>query len=402
MMFRSSTTPSAIEALVNKATDENLTSENWEYILAVCDKVNGSPENGAKEAVAALQKRVGHRSANVQLYALTLADSLAQNCGTKAYRELASRSFTQALLRMGSDKSVHNSVKSRLIEVMEELVKVFQGDSSFGLMSDALDQVKTMNPTIKVPEKPREPPVKSQETKEDDELQMVLALSLQESKAKEERDAKSKQEEEEKKKKIKASNGYDSLTGGLDPNATISRVRCLYDLTTTESGELSFRKGDVIFVLESVYPNWWRGSLRGEVGIFPLNYVIPMPDTSAEDALQEADEEAQVFSEADSIDRLLSILSSPSASALDSDELEHVYKASMAVRPHLIKLIDRYAQQKEEMLDLNQRFTAAMQKYEGFVDSHVRQFQPPQQRYQSPPQYQSSYHPYDAQYASKY
>ncbi|KAK9492022.1 hypothetical protein V1508DRAFT_420243 [Lipomyces doorenjongii] len=400
-MFRSSATPSAIEALVNKATDENLTSENWEHILAVCDKVNASSENGAKEAVLALQKRVGHRSANVQLYALTLADSLAQNCGTKAYRELSSRSFSQALVRMGSDKSVHNSVKSRLIEVMEELVKVFQGDSSLSLMSDALDQVKSMNSTIKAPEKPREPPVKRKDTKEDDELQMVLALSLQESKAKEERDAKSKQGEEEQKK-MKASNGHDSITGGLDPNATISRVRALYDLTTTEPGELSFRKGDVIFVLESVYPNWWRGSLRGEVGIFPLNYVIPMPDPSPEDARQEADDEAQVFSEADSIDRLLSILSSPSASALDSDELEHVYKASMAVRPHLIKLIDRYAQQKEEMLDLNQRFTAAMQKYEGFVDSHVRQYQPPQQRYQSPQQYQSSYHPYDVQYASKY
>ncbi|KAK9386189.1 hypothetical protein V1515DRAFT_605605 [Lipomyces mesembrius] len=400
MMFRSSATPSAIEALVNKATDENLTSENWEYILAVCDKVNVLSENGAKEAVSALQKRVGHRSANVQLYALTLVDSLAQNCGTKAYRELASRSFTQALVRMGSDKSVHNSVKSRLIEVMEELVKVFQGDSSLSLMSEALDQVKAMNSTIKAPEKPREPPIKRQETKEDDELQMVLALSLQESKAKEERDAKSKQEEEEQKK-MNASNGHDSVTGGLDPNATISRVRALYDLTTTEPGELSFRKGDVIFVLESVYPNWWRGSLHGEVGIFPLNYVIPMPDTSPEDARQEADEEAQVFSEADSIDRLLSILSSPSASALDSDELEHVYKASMAVRPHLVKLIDRYAQQKEEMLDLNQRFTAAMQKYEGFVDSHVRQYQPPQ-RYQSPQQYQSSYHPHDGQYASKY
>ncbi|KAK9431575.1 hypothetical protein V1505DRAFT_368013 [Lipomyces doorenjongii] len=401
MMFRSSATPSAIEALVNKATDENLTSENWEHILSVCDKVNASSENGAKEAVSALQKRVGHRSANVQLYALTLADSLAQNCGTRAYRELASRSFTQALVRMGSDKSVHNSVKSRLIEVMEELVKVFQGDSSLSLMSDALDQVKSMNSTIKAPEKPREPPVKRKDTKEDDELQMVLALSLQESKAKEERDAKSTQGEEEQKK-MKASNGHDSITGGLDPNATISRVRALYDLTTSEPGELSFRKGDVIFVLESVYPNWWRGSLRGEVGIFPLNYVIPMPDPSPEDARQEADDEAQVFSEADSIDRLLSILSSPSASALDSDELEHVYKASMAVRPHLIKLIDRYAQQKEEMLDLNQRFTAAMQKYEGFVDSHVRQYQPPQQRYQSPQQYQSSYHPYDVQYASKY
>ncbi|KAK9247234.1 hypothetical protein V1506DRAFT_532710 [Lipomyces tetrasporus] len=399
-MFRSSSSPSVIDGLVNKATDENLTSENWEYILAVCDKVNASAENGPKEVVSALQKRIGHRSANVQLYALALANSLAQNCGTKVHRELASRAFTQALVRMGSDRSVHTSVKLGLISVMEDLVNAFKGDSSLSLMSEALDQVRVMNSGLKVPEKLDKPPVKRQETTEDKELQMVLALSLQESKVKEEQEATKKEEEEQKK--TNGSNGYDSVTGSLDPNATISRVRALYDLTATEPGELSFRKGDIIYVLESVYPNWWRGSLRGQVGIFPLNYVTPIPDIKPEDSQEDVDEEAQVFAEADSIDRLLTILSSPSASALDSAELERVYKASMAVRPHLIKLIDRYAQQKEEMLDLNQRFTAAMQKYEGFVDSHVRQYQPQQQQYQSPQQYQPSYRSYDSQHASRY
>ncbi|KAK9238407.1 hypothetical protein V1525DRAFT_374804 [Lipomyces kononenkoae] len=401
-MFRSSSTPSAIETLVNKATDENLTSENWEYILAVCDKVNASPDNGPKEAVSALQKRIGHRSANVQLYSLTLADSLVQNCGTKAHRELASRSFTQALVRMGSDRSVHNRVKSRLVEVMEQMVRTFESDPSLSLMSEALDQVKAMNPTIiAAAEKPRERPVKRQDTTtEDDQLRMALELSLRESKAKEEQEAKSKQQEEEQKKKT-TTNGYESVTGGLDPNATISRVRALYDLTLTEPGELSFRKGDVIFVLESVYPNWWRGSLRGEIGIFPVNYVIPIPDTASEDVDQEAEDEAQVFAEANSVDRLLSILSSPSGPAWESDELERVYKASMGVRPLLLKLIDRYAQEKEEMLDLNRRFTAAMQKYEEFVDSRVRQYHAPQ-GYQLPQQYKPAYGPYDNQYASRY
>jgi len=31
---------------IAKATDENLTSENWELILDVCDKVNAKPEEG--------------------------------------------------------------------------------------------------------------------------------------------------------------------------------------------------------------------------------------------------------------------------------------------------------------------------------------------------------------------
>ena len=58
-----------LTALTAKATDENLTSENWEYIMDVCDKVT-TEESGAKDAVASMIKRLAHRNANVQLYTL--------------------------------------------------------------------------------------------------------------------------------------------------------------------------------------------------------------------------------------------------------------------------------------------------------------------------------------------
>lgn len=54
---------------VAKATDENLTSENWEFIMDVCDRANAS-DSGARDVVAALIKRLAHRNANVQLYTL--------------------------------------------------------------------------------------------------------------------------------------------------------------------------------------------------------------------------------------------------------------------------------------------------------------------------------------------
>lgn len=59
--------------LAAKATDENLTSENWEYIMDVCDKVSGE-ESGAKDAVASMIKRLAHRNANVQLYTLEVGN----------------------------------------------------------------------------------------------------------------------------------------------------------------------------------------------------------------------------------------------------------------------------------------------------------------------------------------
>lgn len=70
MFSRAATNP--LDDLVSKATDENLTSENWELILSVCDKVDADTENGARNAILAVQKRLGHRNANVQLSSLTV------------------------------------------------------------------------------------------------------------------------------------------------------------------------------------------------------------------------------------------------------------------------------------------------------------------------------------------
>ncbi|KAK9480647.1 hypothetical protein V1514DRAFT_262448, partial [Lipomyces japonicus] len=378
-MFRSAT-PSPIEEAVNKATDENLTAENWEYVLAVCDKVNDNLENGPRDVVAALQKRLTHRSANVQLYTLTLTDSLAQNCGTKLHRELASRAFTQVLIRVASDRSVHASVKARLLNVMEDLVELFKPDPSLSIMADALATVKADNPRLHAPDKPQKPAaVQRTQTSEDEELQMALALSLQESKQQEEDEQQRRKQEQgnEQKQQQQQDEHVAGPDSAINPTATISRVRALYDLTATEPGELSFRRGDVIFVLDSVYHDWWKGSLRGEVGIFPLNYVTPIPDPTADEIQQEIEDEKTVFAEAANIERLLALLSSPNsatAASADSEELQALYRSSIGVRPKLIKLIDKYSQRKEELIELNERFASALHKYNSLMESYVAQY----------------------------
>ncbi len=53
-----------------------------------------------------------------------------------------------------------------------------------------------------------------------------------------------------------------------------SRVRALHTFEPTEAGELGFEKGDVIKVIDRLYKEWWKGQLRGKMGIFPVNYVV--------------------------------------------------------------------------------------------------------------------------------
>ena len=79
---------------------------------------------------------------------------------------------------------------------------------------------------------------------------------------------------------------YPAPTAPGTTAATVSRVRALYDFTPSEPGELAFKKNDIIAVLESVYKDWWKGSLRGQTGIFPLNYVEKLQDATKEELVR--------------------------------------------------------------------------------------------------------------------
>jgi amphiphysin len=59
------------------------------------------------------------------------------------------------------------------------------------------------------------------------------------------------------------------------PPSTNPRVSALYDFDAQQPGDLSFRRGDLIEVLEKTDDRngWWRGRCSGREGVFPGNYV---------------------------------------------------------------------------------------------------------------------------------
>ena len=130
--------------------------------------------------------------------------------------------------------------------------------------------------------------------------------------------------------------------------ATVSRVRALFDFQPSEAGELQFRKGDIIAVLESVYKDWWKGSLKGQTGIFPLNYVEKLSDPTPDEMQREAQMEAEVFAEIKNVEKLLTLLSTSSSEldVKDNEEITTLYHSTLAIRPKLIELIGKYSQKK--------------------------------------------------------
>ncbi|XP_021927933.1 sorbin and SH3 domain-containing protein 1 isoform X5 [Zootermopsis nevadensis] len=54
-------------------------------------------------------------------------------------------------------------------------------------------------------------------------------------------------------------------------------ARALYNFVGQTSRELSFRRGDIIFVRRQIDKNWYEGEHNAMVGLFPFNYVEIIP-----------------------------------------------------------------------------------------------------------------------------
>ncbi|KAH8111081.1 hypothetical protein DFH11DRAFT_1513501 [Phellopilus nigrolimitatus] len=177
-MFRGGQ-PNPYDDIVAKTTDENLTSENWELILNLCDKVVEEGEQGARNVIAAALKRLAHRNPNVQLYTLALVEALSKNCGVELHREIASRSFTQGLERIINDRTTHDKVKRKALSLILMWTNDFDSDPTLGIMEECYENLKAKGYKFEEPREPPPPQVDDEiRRREEEELQRVLEMSV--------------------------------------------------------------------------------------------------------------------------------------------------------------------------------------------------------------------------------
>lgn len=239
------------------------------------------------------------------------------------HREVSSRAFTEALLKLANDRNTHHQVKSKILEKMQEWTDMFSSDPDLGIMSDAFQRLKQTNPSLHPPSAPQKQGLTDQDRqKEDDELQIALKLSLQDEEQKKAAQATSSSSHAGSSSQQQQNAPTSTAVPSGTTAATVSRVRALFDFEPTEPGELEFKKGDVIAVLESVYKDWWRGSLKGKTGIFPLNYVEKLTDPTPEEMQREAQMEAEVFAEIKNVEKLLTLLSASNMGPREEDNEE--------------------------------------------------------------------------------
>lgn len=57
------------------------------------------------------------------------------------------------------------------------------------------------------------------------------------------------------------------------------QCRVLFPYTAANSDELTLTEGDVVTIVSRDVPDqgWWKGELRGRIGLFPDNFVTVLP-----------------------------------------------------------------------------------------------------------------------------
>ncbi|KAG5519298.1 hypothetical protein PMAC_001923 [Pneumocystis sp. 'macacae'] len=330
---------------LGRSTDEYLTQENWAYIMDVCDFLNQGGDMYAeffrsKSVVFVLQKRFLCRNTNIQLYSLSvckLVEALVKNCGSDFHREIGSKEFIETLFKVFEDSHTHSMVKERILSLIQQWAVDFVSDPSFRFVRQKYDQLKS---EYKYMKKATKDELDELREKEEKELQLALALSLEES-----------AERKSFQKNIKYNEERVLTPKQFSFPTPTFKVKALYDFQASEPGELSFRKGNVITVLETTYKDWWHGSLNTMVGIFPVNYVERLLEPTPDELRKEMEDEIKVLSFEENIEKLLEILSNVDSiennNIIENDQFQNLYHLTLTIRSKLVKLIKKYAQKKD-------------------------------------------------------
>ncbi|CAK5034105.1 unnamed protein product [Meloidogyne enterolobii] len=273
---------SPYDEIVEKVTADTLTSENWELMIDICDRVNADGIKGCKQALLSVKKRLNHRDPHVVLFALSLLDCLWSNCGQKFRREVSSKEFIGELNYKCTNSNRVVAEKARIL-----VKKWVENECSLSFDND---------PTLtkKAPIISNDPNVVSSDQEQAD-IARAIALSLQESGGNKQQNS------------TKANNSYPALSssdfnsnvnfpnssGHQPPSVAAKQARALYDFEAAEDNEISFTTGEVITVCDDSDQNWWRGvNCRGVNGLFPASFVttdltkeqpnLPVPKDSNE------------------------------------------------------------------------------------------------------------------------
>eukprot|EP00128_Syssomonas_multiformis_P016728 Colp12_sorted_trinity150504_noHs@27465 len=127
---------------IDKATSEANTSEDWATILEVCDMVQAD-ENGPRDAVRAIRKRLSSKNQQVLLYALTVLETLVKNCGQPFHNALANKDLMADLVKIvQTPKDYGSPVREKILILLQSWFDAFRGKDEMLPVIEAYRKLK--------------------------------------------------------------------------------------------------------------------------------------------------------------------------------------------------------------------------------------------------------------------
>lgn len=253
---------SPFDPLLDKATNEQSTSEDWSLILSICDKARASAKNG-KDCISAITKKLSHRVPRVALQALVVLDACVSNCGREFQKLVSSQDFINELRPLVSRGDL---VGEKTRGLIKKWSKEFENEAELSLIVSFYHYLRSAGAQFPAEESDKRRPINTNpdvvdSQREADEIAMAIQMSLNEEKEK----------KVQEKQPETPSLYYSTLQNSDGP--AIRKAKALYDFEAAEDNELTFKTGDVIILIETSDANWWEGELKGKTGLFPSNFV---------------------------------------------------------------------------------------------------------------------------------
>ncbi|XP_044268152.1 signal transducing adapter molecule 2 isoform X2 [Tribolium madens] len=393
------TTSDTIADEVEKATHENNSEENWELIINICDKAGKSPED-AKAYLRAVIKRLHSQDPHIAIQAVTLLDACVKNSGKLFHVEVASREFENEYTKL-LQKS-HVNVSRKLREALKRWAEnEFKTDQQLNLIPSLYTKLKNSGVDFTFADMPakkstpvsKDPNVvESQE--EENQILKAIELSLKESSSSSPR-ASSASGSLYPSANLAAANSSTNSTPVKEPK----KVRALYDFEAAEDNELTFKSGEIIFVIDDSDPNWWKGNNQRGEGLFPSNFVTKDLDVEPEKFLYEKAKKIVQFKETvevkptpedieineEKIDRLLHLLheADPTNPETDTEEMLKLEREVNLMGPLIDSELERVDKKHAQLTQLSADLVEAL----GLYHSLMREPQfPPKMPYNYPQQ----------------
>ncbi|KAL8166450.1 hypothetical protein V2J09_007949 [Rumex salicifolius] len=103
--------------LVNLATSEKLTAEDWTKNIEICELI-AQDRRQAKDVIKAIKKRLCNKHPNVQLYAVSLLEMLMNNIGEPIHKQLIDVGLLPLLVKLVKKKS-DSPLRERIFHLLD-------------------------------------------------------------------------------------------------------------------------------------------------------------------------------------------------------------------------------------------------------------------------------------------